>query len=401
MLPLMATLLLAGMSMPARAEVSAPGGAVAVEHPQVLRRWFTALRKAATGQGVARALHYGDSTIASDGLARTVRARLVARFGDAGPGYVSAGFTPTWNERSDVASTRGGDWSYRTLLFGGAQGRYGLGGIVGLVRSGASVRLHAVGADGQPVAQRHLELWYQAGQGYGALQVAIDGAQRPREEAAADHTQARRSVWDAPTPFTEVRLTATGGTVPLYGVVLETGAPGATWESLGVTGVGSKSFTTWAGPELAEELALRDPDLLVVQLGGNEAGFPVLTVGDGAGYRPIFGDALRLLRQGAPDAACLVLSPLDQGERDADTGVARSRRGMPNLVAQQRAEALDQGCAFWSSWQAMGGEGASVSWASRRGLSAGDLVHLSPGGLAILGDRLADALLAAFDADPG
>ncbi|MFN7145727.1 MAG: GDSL-type esterase/lipase family protein, partial [Myxococcota bacterium] len=180
--------------------------------------------------------------------------------------------------------------------------------------------------------------------------------------------------------------------------VLETGSPGATWESLGVIGVGSKSFTTFAGERLAEQMAVRKPDLVVVMLGGNEAGYPVLTTGGGAGYAPIFEGALTTIRAGAPNAACLVVTPLDQGYLDEETGEAKSRPGMANLVRRQREVALAQGCAFWSAWAAMGGEGAALRWSATAGLGTGDLVHLTSRGLDVIGNLLADAILAEYDA---
>ncbi|NOY28242.1 MAG: hypothetical protein GXP62_20455 [Oligoflexia bacterium] len=201
--------------------------------------------------------------------------------------------------------------------------------------------------------------------------------------------------------------------MPLYGLVLETGAPGATWETLSVSGVGSRSFTIYAGEGLGPQIARREPDLIVVMLGGNEAGYPVLSVGDGSGYRPIFRAAVDLIRGGAPDAACLLISPLDQGEVVESTTEPttqpttqqgepapvqrRSKRGMPHLVAQQRAVAADAGCAFWSAYDAMGGEGAAIAWTRHRGMTTGDLVHLTGAGLAVIGNRLGDALFDAYD----
>ncbi len=362
-----------------------------------LRRWYEALRRASLDQGVARALHYGDSTIAADGLAKTVRARLAARFGDAGPGFVSGAFDPRWNERADVESKKSGEWTYKTILFGGAGGRYGLGGIVGILRPGASVKMSAVSAPKTPVPQRKLEVWYQAGEGYGTVWASADGAEVARQPATAAATEDRRIVVDVPQGFTTLGLGATGGPVPVYGVVLETGEPGATWESLGVIGVGSKSFTTFAREHLGQQMVVREPDLVVVMLGGNEAGYPVLLGDKGAGYVPIFDGALKTILAGSNGASCLVVTPLDQGYLDEETGEPRARPGMKNLVQRQREVAAANGCAFWSAWAAMGGEGASLRWASAAGLGTGDLVHLTGRGLEVIGDLLADAILADYD----
>lgn len=375
------------------------GVATSVEDPEHagLAHWFQALRAASEGQGVARAIHYGDSTIAMDGFARTVRARLVARFGDAGPGFVTASFDPVWHQRSEIIAHKRGDWTSRNILRGGADGRYGLGGIVGIARPGASVRLSVQGAEDSRVPQHHLELWYQAGtDGYGELWAQADGVEIARESAQATETEDRRLVRELPEGVGELSFGATGGTVPIYGVVLETGAPGATWEALGVLGVSSRSFSVYAGEALAPQVALRDPDLVVVMLGGNEAGYPVLLGKGGAGYAPIFEGGLSTILAGAGDASCLAIAPLDQGFLDEE-GIPHGRPGMQHLVDQQRAVASAHGCAFWSARDAMGGEGAALRWGRTAGLGAGDFVHVTPKALTILGDLLADALLADYE----
>lgn len=367
----------------------------AVENATALRGWFDALGRASTGSGVARAVHYGDSTIACDGIARTVRSRLTARFGDAGPGFITASLDPRWHSRSDVQGRKSGDWTLKTILLGGASGRYGLGGIVGIARA-ASATVRAMTGDAVS-RQRHAEVWYQSGVGYGTVWAKADGVELVRVSAADAATGDQRATFDVPAGFESVSFGASG-VVPFYGVVLETGLAGATWEDVGVVGVGSKSFSTFAGAGLAAQMALRDPDLIVVELGGNEAGYPSLLGNGGAVYRPIFESALRTIRAGAPNAACLVIPPLDQAAVDETTGLAASKPGLPNLVAQQRAAAIAGGCGFWDAWSAMGGKGSAVTWANARGLGTGDYVHLSPAGLERIGGALADALLAAYDA---
>lgn len=403
-----------------------------------LARWFGALKRAADktpgATGVARALHYGDSTIAGDGLSRTVRARLAARFGDAGPGFISASFNPKWSARVDVSSRRSGTWDWRTILLGGGGGRYGLGGVVGILSSGAKVTFSAMGAASGttpavtapivPVAQRHVEVWYQAGAGYGSIWATAGSSEILRASAAAGATEDRRFVVDLPTPAASFAIGASGGTVPVYGVVLETALPGATWEAQGVIGVGSKSFTTFAKEHVGEQMALRKPDLVVVMLGGNEAGYPTLTTKGGLGYLPMYESALKTILAGSGGASCLVMTPLDQGYFEtpvADPAVAaavpteaapdpaapavalpkgeeKSRPGMANLVAMQAQAATNAGCAFWSTWAAMGGAGSALTWAHTRGMGTGDLVHLTPFGLERMGNLLSDALLADYDA---
>ncbi len=369
-----------------------PGG-------KALARWFEALSRAEKGQGVARAIHYGDSTIAADGLARTVRARLQGRFGDAGPGFVSAAVNNVAVSRADVTVKRSGAWKERSILMGGASGRYGLGGTVGIALPGASSVMSL--AKGKAAPWKKVELWYQAGVGYGSFWAKAGDKEVARDQAVAAATEDRRLALDLPEGTTSLRYGAEGGPVPWYGAVLETGAPGATWETQGVIGVGSRSFKAWSEEHLSHQMAQRQPDLIVLQIGGNEAGFPVLQYGDGTKYMPIYQDALDRLRHASPDAACLVVAPPDQAEL-VEGEPPKAKTAMPRMVSAQRRVAEGSGCAFWSAFDAMGGSGSILRWAAMSPpLAWTDYVHLSPAGLDVVGNHLSDALLGAYDAWKG
>jgi lysophospholipase L1-like esterase len=211
-------------------------------------------------------------------------------------------------------------------------------------------------------------------------------------EAAAD----RFATKDVPEGFTRLSLKAQEGPVTFYGVVMETKGPGVVWDALGVVGVGSHSFNYAGRKHLAAQVARRKPDLLVVQLGGNELGMPALSKDGGAGYVPYFGAAFDKIRAGAPEAGCLIVTPLDQGTRKG--AQAGTKPMLATLVAQQRAIAAAKGCAFWDAWSAMGGKDSIVAWSRRKPpLAWTDLLHLSTDGQAIIGNLLADAIEAGYD----
>ncbi|MEZ4465887.1 MAG: hypothetical protein R3F43_15850 [bacterium] len=48
------------------------------------------------------------------------------------------------------------------------------------------------------------------------------------------------------------------------------------------------------------------------------------------------------------------------------------------IVLAQRRASYEQGCAFWNTWEAMGGEGSMAKW-YKSGLGGGDLTHPTPG----------------------
>ncbi|MFZ5482255.1 MAG: GDSL-type esterase/lipase family protein [Myxococcota bacterium] len=359
--------------------------------------FYRALHGAAAGEGIARASHWGDSTIAADGITSTVRARLQARFGDGGPGYLSAGMDPRWSVRSDVIAGRQGAWDTVSLLNGGGGGRYGFGGIASTAQADAWLTIRSPKRGDAHVPMHHFELWYQVGPERGSWWASVDGKGVGGGSALAENPGDRWHVVDVPDGYVKAAIGASGGPVTFYGVVMETKGPGVTWDALGVVGVGSRSFTQHGRRHIQQQVERRAPDLLVVQLGGNELGWPILAQGDGSAYVPYFQEALHKLRAGAPEAGCLIVTPLDQGTRDG--GAPATKPSLPRLVSAQRKVAELEGCAFWDAYAAMGGSGSVVRWSQMRPpLAWADLVHLSAAGQDIVGQLLADAIEAGYDA---
>lgn len=363
--------------------------------------FYRALQRTRASGGLARAAHYGDSTIAADGITSTVRARLQRRFGDGGPGYLSAGMDPRWNIRADVRIGRHGTWDTLSLLLGGASGRYGFGGIVSTAAPDGYLSITGPRRDDGAVPLHHFELWYQAGpDGEGAARgdwwASVDGKGVGSGSARAGSTGDRFHVAEVPEGFTRAAFGATNGAVPFYGVVMETRGPGVVWDALGVVGIGTRSFDQYGARHLTGQVERRRPDLVVVMLGGNELGWPILAKGDGSSYVPYYQAALRRIRTGAPGSGCLVVTPLDQGTREG--GAPGTKPTLARLVAGQKKAAEIEGCAFWNAFAAMGGEGAVVRWSKLRPpLAWTDLLHLSAAGQDIVGQLLADAIEGGYD----
>ena len=360
--------------------------------------FYRKLALAEQGKGTARASQWGDSTIAADGITSTVRSRLQARFGNAGPGYLSAGMDPRWSARQDVVVTAHGEFQTFSLLAGGGGGRYGYGGVVTTLPAEAYVTFTGPKlADGSKLVMKHFEAWYQVGPERGDWWARVGGRGIGSGSALAEGTGDRWLVKDDAQGFTSASVgAAASGPVTFYGVVMETGGPGVVWDALGVVGVGTRSFTQHGKTHLTNQVSHRSPDLVAVMLGGNELGLPVLSKGDGSEYIPYYLEAIHRLRAGAPNSSCLVITPLDQGTREG--GAAHTKPNLSRAVAAQQKAAAQEGCAFWNAWAAMGGDGAVVRWgAMKPALAWTDLLHLSSAGQDIIGQMLADAIVAGFD----
>lgn len=366
--------------------------------PGALDAWFTAMARAEAGVpgAVARALHWGDSTIAADGITKTVRSRLQGRFGDAGPGFLAIHVDPRWSMRPSVLRNTKGSWKTRTITFGGAGNPYyGLAGTVSTTWTAASSTLGGRKIDGERQVLGRADLSFQVRPGGGTVVVSVPDQPPVSLSTAAEAIGDAHHRLDLPAGTRQLTISTTGdGPVTVYGMALETGSAGVTWEPLGVAGASQSSVLRQGANHIARQIAQRDPDLIIYQMGGNELGYPALKSKDGGVWRDRYVKVVQRLRAGAPNASCLLITPLDQGERVR--GAIHSKATLDTMIRLQREVAAELGCGFWDARAAMGGKGAYARWLSHK-LAWGDLYHLTNKGLSLIGHSLADALEVAYD----
>src|SRR5690606_30445988 len=99
------------------------------------------------------------------------------------------------------------------------------------------------------------------------------------------------------------------------------------------------------------------------------------------------------IKRAAPGASIVIVAPLDRAEKTA-SGL-RTKPVIKKLVASQKNVAEAAGVGFWSTYDAMGGEGSMAKWV-KKGLGGSDLTHPSALGAEILGDMLHKALVSGF-----
>jgi len=91
------------------------------------------------------------------------------------------------------------------------------------------------------------------------------------------------------------------------------------------------------------------------------------------------------------------MSPMDKGERDANHDIV-TLPTIPRLVEIQRQVAAETGCAFFNTFQAMGGQGTMGRWyGAEPRLVGADYIHPMPAGARIVGELLFSALRDGFN----
>jgi lysophospholipase L1-like esterase len=381
-----------GLEIAAKEYAGAP---VSIENPKALKYFFQALRRSANQEpgAIVRVAHYGDSSVAADEITQTVRRKLQLRFGDAGHGFMLMAKGDMHYVHRDVTHGESDGWEVSSIVRRGLKGGYyGYGGVLAHAFGGeyASFGTASKGQVGNAVSR--FEVFYQRFPNGGDLKVAVDNDAPQTVRTRSDTTEDAWHVIEVPDGAHSLNLKTTGE-ARLYGVAQERKGPGVVYDALGLVGARADRLLDADPAHMARQIAHRNPDLLVLAFGGNEAGNEWL---DPARYAASLRKVIHLMRAGKPEMSCLLFAPLDQAER-TPRGRIITLSLLPAIVLTQREVAVSEGCAFFDTWTAMGGEGAMERWyEARPRLVSSDLRHATPAGYAILGNAYYKALLEGF-----
>ncbi len=370
-------------------DIEDPSGAMAHFYESLART------KALAPGGPTRIVHLGDSPIVGDLISGGARERLQKIYGDAGHGWTMPARPWDWYYHYGMTLDARG-WTARSPLFGnGGANRCGPNGVAFTSCSPSAWSRVSSASRGQGALVAHFWVYYGMGPGAGSLEASVDGGDPiPLPTAGATRSPAAQ---DIPVPEGRHKLTLRpkgDGEVTLYGVALERDVPGVVYDSLGTSGGTVRFLTLLDAKDWEESLLLRKPDLVILNFGTNESGWEGLGMGT---YESDLREVVARIRRAVPEASLLVMSPMDRGTRDA-SGRIVTLPSIPKIVAAQRAVAQETGCAFFDTYDAMGGEGTVARWTQRESpLITGDLTHPTNAGADVVSKFLVDALQKGFD----
>ena len=164
------------------------------------------------------------------------------------------------------------------------------------------------------------------------------------------------------------------------------------------------SLRSWDWSIIGEQLSTRDPRLVVLQYGTNEADDPDLVLDDLARY---YDETILRIRAAAPTASILILGPPDMGVREAGKSCDRMTQKpdapvipecewhtpsiLTEIISVEHAAAVRNHVAFFDTFAAMGGPDHMHAWVvADPKVAYKDHVHFTDLGY----QRWADALSA-------
>lgn len=372
---------------------SAPAAAPAPKGPlDRLKASLTGLEKKTLARHV-RIVWLGDSHGQADFWTGTLRDKLTARFGKAGPGFVHLGYKQYRHD--GVKLKHDGSWGSRpknpATSIVTDDGIFGLGGATFHSKGGGRTELTITDASLGPLTW---DLCYRTRNVRDALELKLDPGAGATQKAGSQLVKRPSSppatgivhvtlATDGTTP--KLGVTPVGGTPELCGVVVETPAdkrPGVVLDNLAFNGARVTTALAWNAEAWEAELARRAPDLVVMQYGTNEASD---YGGKAKTYAKTVTELVARIRKAAPTSECLVVGPTDRADRPET---------IPTVRDGLRDGAAEAGCVFWDTYEKMGGKGSITEWAKApEPRAAKDGVHLTPRGYRELGERLANDLL--------
>jgi lysophospholipase L1-like esterase len=366
----------AAARLAARNEIEAKMAAVetGIENPGALASYFASLQ---AGDPV-HILQYGDSHTASDDWANAIREAVQAKYGNGGPGFVQAGRPYRGYRRFDATGSESALWKTEGAMAIRGDGNDGLSGIsISTNAAGQTVSLTASGES--------LDIFYLQQPGGGQVELTIDGQTTGAFSTDGDLDPGQSEYALTPGQHQLTLRTLNFAPVRLFGWSLEDkpldNKQGVTVETLGINGAEANVILGWNEQIWASELDRRNPSLVILAYGTNEANNRKF---EPEQYRADLVALIERIRHATPAASILMIGP-------PDCGRLRPLEHLSEVIDIQRDVAHRQNVAFWDWRMHMGGPGIVKRWVVA-GWSQADYIHLTGEGYRLIGRLIFDQM---------
>jgi len=340
-----------------------------------------------------RIVHFGDSQIEDDRVSCVLRAALQEKFGGGGNGLIplqESIYSQTTSLGSAYAPTR-----YQ--IYGPKANRrdssnlYGPMGNVSILDSTMHLTISSKKRNGAFTPSSYYSQISVLSRSTNApLHLSVQGQSRTVAPSDSRLTLTTLPLRDSTTSCT----LSLSGNADIYGIMLDD-ATGVGVDNIPMRGCSGTVFTAIDATQLRNYFALTNTRLIIMQFGGNS--MPYLKDQNGINrYVDQLRRQIRHMRKLAPDACILWIGPSDMTTRiNGKMQTYPLLRKVDEAICQM---VCSEGCAYWSLFESMGGEGSMVRWANAQPALAGkDYTHFTRLGAQRAGELLTEAFLTAYN----
>ncbi|MBR5444463.1 MAG: hypothetical protein IKV22_08785 [Paludibacteraceae bacterium] len=354
-----------------------------------------------TSNMTVRVVHYGDSQTEEDRITNVLREHWQKQYGGGGIGLIPLHQTiPTRTIRQRlsinnvVQTAQGGPKRY--LVYGPRSMRlnnddYGVMGQVAIMNSTLVAGSEDIVINIEPIDHKRkphnyfnrVRLLTDSISGYIMVQDTI------LHPTTQSYTTVHYTLPDSTTKC-EIHLQGKG---KVYGISLET-PTGVIVDNIPMRGCSGNIFTKIDSVQLSDFYRETNTRLIILQFGGNmipQTANPSTI----SGYvRSTLRQQVRYLRACAPEASILFIGPSDMSTRIDGEMVTYPLVPYMDKLLKKMAE--EEQIAYWSMYDAMGGQNSMVKWVEI-GWAGSDYVHFTRAGANKVGRLLYDWLMAYPD----
>lgn len=360
---------------------------------------------------LVRIMHYGDSQIEGDRITAFIRNKLQLKFGGKGVGLRPA--LQPYDYVFSANQVNSDNWK-RYPIYGKVDStvmhnRYGV--------MGAFSRYAPITSDTIPfrdsvlfAAEMNISksaISYKRTREYENLRLFYGNTKRPvaitimargdtvlNDSLIADTTYAVLEC-ALPDSTSGVMLKFAGYDGPdVYGIELAS-KKGIVMDNIALRGSSGTIFTKADFRHSLKMYNDLNPKLFILQFGGNVMPY----IKDKRAierYGRWFGSQIKRINSLCPDAAILVIGPSDMSTKIKDNYV--TYKHLPGVVETLKNVAMENNCAYWDMYEAMGGYNSMPSWVNAvPELARPDYVHFSPRGARLIANMFYNALIFEYN----
>ena len=357
-----------------------------------------------------RILHYGDSQIEGDRITSLLRYNFQTRFGGEGPGMIALNdITPTSSVNREFST----NWRRYTML--GRVDTSLTGNIFGPMLSFARFLPHQ--SDSIIDQSKTTEAWLRLSRSgwaypntraystlnlfYGNNKTAVSLQISDKEgnilfvDSLMPSTDISKKTWyfEQKPDFLFLRFNG-AGSPDIYCLTLDPDK-GIAVDNIPMRGSSGVDFTKTNMDVLGQFYNEMNVKLLIMEFGVNVAPH-ILT--DYTFYENALYRNLMALKRLDPELCIIVMGISDMSRKREDGEGYETYPNIEKIRNAQKNAAFRASCAFWDTYEAMGGRNSMPSWVmAEPPLAAKDFTHFNAAGAKIIAKMFYNALIAEYE----
>ena len=373
-------------------------------NPEVLYPFYRSIEKLPNNDELIRILHYGDSQIEGDRITSYIRNQLQKKFGGAGVGLFPA--VLPHNTNISLKHSLSGKWERFTIhdldQANFKHRRFGV--LMSFSRCSPYYSYYQDEVYKAWLSIRSSPIAFNLTSRYTRCRVFYGYNEEPfivkmnygGKTTDADMMPASSSIremnWEIPRSVERFRLTFKGNHSPdIYGITLD-GKEGVAVDNIPLRGSNGTGFTKTDTSFYRKMLDKLNVKLVILHFGVNIV--PVIRDSYDF-YEEQFYNQLKMFKSFDPNLSVIVMGVTDMSRKEG--GQYESYPNIPKIRDAQKNAAFRAGCAFWDSYQAMGGKNSMPSWVfADPPLARKDFTHFTYKGSVVISKMFYKALIRDY-----